>query len=193
MQLGMVGLGRMGANLTRRLMRDGHEVVVYDVNADSVQQLEGEGSIGTGSLEDFVNKLSKPRAAWVMVPAGDITDQTITSLSEVLEAGDTIIDGGNTHYVEDIRHANALREKGIHHVDVGTSGGVWGFERGFCLMIGGEEDVVDRLSSIFASVAPGAIVAKIGSRCFTISPSPPIIRQNPRSSPNTPPLVPTST
>jgi 6-phosphogluconate dehydrogenase len=155
MQLGMVGLGRMGAGIVRRLMKDGHDCVGYDVFPDAVKALEADGATGSGSLEEFAAKLEKPRAAWVMVPAGDITDKTIASLAEVLEEGDTIIDGGNTHYVDDIRHANMLREKGIHHVDVGTSGGVWGFERGFCLMIGGEKEIVDRLSPIFASVAPG--------------------------------------
>ena len=159
MQLGMVGLGRMGAGIVRRLLKDRHSCVGYDVFPDAVKALEADGATGSGSLEEFVAKLEKPRAAWVMVPAGDTTDQTITALSEVLEAGDTIIDGGNTHYVDDIRHANALREKGIHHVDVGTSGGVWGFERGFCLMIGGETEVVDRLSPIFASIAPGVDAA----------------------------------
>ena len=155
MQLGMVGLGRMGAGIVRRLMKDGHRCVGYDVFPDAVKALEADGATGSGSLEEFASKLDKPRTAWVMVPAGEITDKTISSLADVLEAGDTIIDGGNTHYVEDIRHANALREKSIHHVDVGTSGGVWGFERGFCLMIGGEKEVVDRLGPIFASIAPG--------------------------------------
>jgi 6-phosphogluconate dehydrogenase len=155
MQLGMVGLGRMGAGIVRRLMRDGHHCVGYDVFPDAVKALEADGAIGSGSLEEFAAKLEKPRAAWVMVPAGDITDKTIASLAEVLEEGDTVIDGGNTHYVDDIRHATMLRERGIHHVDVGTSGGVWGFERGFCLMIGGEKEIVDHLSPIFASVAPG--------------------------------------
>jgi 6-phosphogluconate dehydrogenase len=155
MQLGMVGLGRMGAGIVRRLMRDGHHCVGYDVFPDAVKALEADGATGSASLEEFVAKLEKPRAAWVMVPAGDITDKTIASLADVLEEGDTVIDGGNSHYVDDIRHATMLRERGIHHVDVGTSGGVWGFERGFCLMIGGEKEVVDRLSPIFASVAPG--------------------------------------
>jgi 6-phosphogluconate dehydrogenase len=159
MQLGMVGLGRMGAGIVRRLMKDGHRCVGYDVLPDAVKALEADGATGSSSIEEFVATLEKPRAAWVMVPAGDITDRTISALSEVLEDGDTIIDGGNTHYVDDIRHASALREKGIHHVDVGTSGGVWGFERGFCLMIGGESDVVDRLSPIFASIAPGVDAA----------------------------------
>jgi len=159
MQLGMVGLGRMGAGIVRRLMHDGHHCVGYDVSPDAVKALEGDGAIGSDSLADFAAKLEKPRGAWVMVPAGDITDKTIEALAEVLEPGDTIIDGGNTHYVDDIRHANDLREKGIHHVDVGTSGGVWGFERGFCLMIGGEDEVVTRLSPIFASIAPGVDAA----------------------------------
>ena len=155
MQLGMVGLGRMGSGLARRLMRDGHRCVGYDVFPDAVKSLEAAGATGSDSLADFVSKLEKPRAVWVMVPAGKITDETIGSLAAVLEPGDTIIDGGNTYYHDDLRHAAALREKGIHHVDVGTSGGVWGFERGFCLMIGGEEEVVQRLDPIFATIAPG--------------------------------------
>ncbi|MDN5863778.1 MAG: decarboxylating 6-phosphogluconate dehydrogenase [Gammaproteobacteria bacterium] len=155
MQLGMVGLGRMGAGLVRRLMRDGHRCIGYDVFPDAVKAIEADGALGTTSLEDFAAKLDKPRTAWVMVPAGETTDKTITALAEVLEPGDTIIDGGNTYYHDDLRHAAALGEKGIHHVDVGTSGGVWGFERGFCLMIGGEKEVVDRLGPIFASIAPG--------------------------------------
>ena len=159
MQLGMVGLGRMGANLTRRLMRDGHEVVVYDVNADSVHQLEGEGSIGTGSLEDFVNKLSKPRAAWVMVPAA-FAEQTTDALAELMEPGDIVIDGGNSYYRDDIDRAERYAEKGVHFVDVGTSGGVFGLERGFCLMIGGEDEVVQRLDPIFATIAPGVEAAE---------------------------------
>jgi 6-phosphogluconate dehydrogenase len=159
MQLGMVGLGRMGAGIVRRLLKDGHSCVGYDIHPDAVQALEADGAIGSLSLEEFAEKLEKPRTAWVMVPAGNITDRTIAGLAEVLEAGDVIIDGGNTHYIEDIRHAEALREKGIHHVDVGTSGGVWGFDRGFCLMIGGETEVVDRLSPIFASLSPGVDAA----------------------------------
>jgi 6-phosphogluconate dehydrogenase len=155
MQLGMVGLGRMGAGIVRRLTRDGHHCVGFDVNADAVKALEGDGIPGTTSLEEFAAKLDKPRTVWVMVPAGEITSQSIASLSQVLEAGDVIIDGGNTHYHDDIRHAKELREKGIHHVDVGTSGGVYGLERGFCLMIGGEDDVVERLYPLFASIAPG--------------------------------------
>ena len=159
MQLGMVGLGRMGAGIVRRLMRDGHRCVGFDVSPDAVSAIEADGATGASSLQDFVAKLEKPRAVWVMVPAGKITDSTIASLAEVLEPGDAVIDGGNTHYVDDIRHAAELREKGIHHVDCGTSGGVWGFERGFCLMIGGEKEVVDRLAPIFASVAPGVEAA----------------------------------
>ena len=159
MQLGMVGLGRMGAGLVRRLMADGHRCVAYDVSPDAVKAVEANGAVGAGSLKDFAAKLEKPRAAWVMVPAGEITDKTIAELAEVLEPGDTIIDGGNTYYHDDMRHAAALREKGIHHIDVGTSGGIWGFERGFCLMIGGEDEPVERLDPIFASIAPGVDAA----------------------------------
>ena len=159
MQLGMVGLGRMGAGIVRRLLRDGHRCVGYDLSPEAVAALEADGADGARTLEELAAKLEKPRAAWVMVPAGDITSKTITALSEVLEPGDTIIDGGNTHYVDDLRHAAELREKGIHHVDVGTSGGVWGLARGFCLMIGGEQEVVERLSPLFASIAPGVDAA----------------------------------
>jgi 6-phosphogluconate dehydrogenase len=159
MQLGMVGLGRMGAGLVRRLIADGHRCVGFDVSPDAVKAVEADGAIGAGSMADFAAKLEKPRAAWVMVPAGEITDKTIASLAEVLEPGDTIIDGGNTYYHDDLRHAAELKKKGIHHVDVGTSGGVWGIKRGFCLMIGGEKDVVERLSPLFASIAPGVEAA----------------------------------
>ena len=159
MQLGMVGLGRMGANLTRRLMRNGHEVVVYDVNAESVSRLESEGSIGTGSLEDFVAKLSKPRAAWVMVPAA-FAEQTTDALAELMGPGDIVIDGGNSYYRDDIERAERYLAKGIHFVDVGTSGGVFGLERGFCLMIGGEDEIVARLDPIFAALAPGVEAAE---------------------------------
>ncbi len=155
MQLGMVGLGRMGAGIVRRLMKDGHRCVGYDVFPDAVKALEADGAVGAMSLEEFAAKLEKPRTVWVMVPAGEITDKTIHSVAEVLEAGDVITDGGNTYYHDDIRHAAELAEKGIHHVDVGTSGGVWGFERGFCLMIGGEKEVVERLGPLFHSIAPG--------------------------------------
>ena len=140
MQLGMVGLGRMGANIVRRLMRDGHDCVVYDVNADAVKQLEAEGATGAESLEDFAAKLSKPRAAWVMVPAGEITESTVRDLGAQLESGDAIIDGGNSYYRDDIRRAAELAERGIDYVDCGTSGGVFGLERGYCLMIGGPDE-----------------------------------------------------
>ncbi len=159
MQLGMVGLGRMGAGIVRRLMADGHRAVGYDVSADAVKAVESEGVVGSSSLADFASKLDKPRAAWVMVPAGQITDTTISELAAVLEPGDIILDGGNTHYLDDVEHAKQLREKGIHHVDVGTSGGVWGAKRGFCLMIGGEQDVVQHLAPLFASIAPGMAAA----------------------------------
>jgi 6-phosphogluconate dehydrogenase len=153
-QLGMVGLGRMGANLSRRLMRNGHEVVVYDVNTDAVHQLESEGAIGTGSIEDFVSKLSKPRAAWVMVPAA-FAEQTTDRLAELMESGDIVIDGGNSYYRDDVDRAERYAKRGVHFVDIGTSGGVFGLERGFCLMIGGEDDIVQRLDPIFATLAPG--------------------------------------
>ena len=155
MQLGMVGLGRMGAGIVRRLLRAGHRCVGYDLSADAVAALADDGMVGASSLEELAAKLDKPRAVWLMVPAGQITDQTIAAVSEVLEAGDVIVDGGNSHYHDDIRHAAELRTKGIHHVDVGTSGGVWGLERGFCLMVGGETEVVERLGPIFAAIAPG--------------------------------------
>ncbi|HUE27188.1 MAG TPA: decarboxylating 6-phosphogluconate dehydrogenase [Solirubrobacteraceae bacterium] len=155
MQLGMVGLGRMGAGMVRRLIADGHRCVGFDVSPDAVKAVETDGALGSMSLEEFASKLEKPRTAWVMVPAGKITDSTINGLAEVLEPGDVIVDGGNTHYHDDIRHAAALREKGIHHVDCGVSGGVWGIDRGFCLMIGGEQDVVERLYPLFTSLAPG--------------------------------------
>jgi 6-phosphogluconate dehydrogenase len=172
MQLGMVGLGRMGAGIVRRLLRDGHHCVGYDVSADAVKALEGDGADGALSLEEFASKLDKPRTAWVMVPAGEITSKTIAGLAGVFEEGDVIIDGGNTHYRDDIRHAAELREKGIHHVDVGTSGGVWGLERGFCLMIGGEDDVVERLYPLFGSIAPGVDAAsRTPGRSGTPSPS----------------------
>ncbi len=155
MQLGMAGLGRMGANIVRRLLRDGHECVGYNRTPDAVSAVVAEGAVGASSLEDFASKLSPPRVAWVMVPAGAVTESVITALAEVLEPGDVIIDGGNTHYHDDIRRAAELAERGIHHVDVGTSGGVWGLERGYCLMIGGEQEVVERLGPLFHSIAPG--------------------------------------
>jgi 6-phosphogluconate dehydrogenase len=155
MQLGMVGLGRMGSNLVRRLMRDGHRCVVYDVNADVVKQLEGEGATGTTSLEDLVEKLEKPRPVWLMLPAA-IVDSTLQALVPLLEPGDAVIDGGNSYYRDDITRAKQLVAKNIHYVDCGTSGGVWGLERGYCLMIGGETEVVSRLDPIFKTIAPGA-------------------------------------
>ncbi len=154
MQLGMIGLGRMGANLVRRLMRDGHECVAYDVSADAVKALEGEGAAGATKLEDFVAKLDKPRAIWIMVPAA-VVDSTLADLVPLLDQGDIVIDGGNSYYHDDIRRAGELQKSGIHYVDVGTSGGVFGLDRGFCLMIGGEDDVVSHLDPIFATIAPG--------------------------------------
>ena len=154
MQLGMVGLGRMGANLVRRLMRDGHRCVVYDVNPDAVATLEAEGATGASSLEDFVAKLDTPRAMWLMLPAA-IVDPTLEKLIPYLEPDDVVIDGGNSYYRDDITRAHHLAEKKIHYVDVGTSGGVWGLERGYCLMIGGEDKVVSRLDPIFKTIAPG--------------------------------------
>ena len=153
MQLGMIGLGRMGANMVRRLMRAGHQCVVYDMSAEAVHQLAKEGAVGATSLDDFVGKLSAPRAVWLMVPAA-VVDKSITDLVPRLQRGDTIIDGGNSYYKDDIRRATELAEKGLHYVDVGTSGGVWGLERGFCHMIGGEPAVVQRLDPIFAALAP---------------------------------------
>ena len=155
MQLGMVGLGRMGAGIVRRLLQDGHTCVGYDIHADAVEALVADGADGATTLEELAAKLEAPRAVWVMVPAGEITTKTIEAVAEVLEPGDVVIDGGNTYYHDDLRHAAALREKGIHHLDVGTSGGVWGLRRGFCLMIGGETEVVTRLEPIFRTIAPG--------------------------------------
>ena len=155
MQLGMVGLGRMGANIVRRIMRDGHKAVVYDVSADAVAALEADGADGSTDLATFVQKIERPRNVWIMVPAGKITESVITQLAELLEPGDAIIDGGNSYYHDDIRHAANLKDKGIHFVDCGTSGGVWGLERGYCLMIGGPDEAVDRLKPIWRSVAPG--------------------------------------
>ena len=155
MQIGMVGLGRMGGNMARRLMRGGHEVVAYATDPKSVQQLASEGATGTTTLDDFVAKLRVPRTAWVMVPAGAATEQVVMDLAARMEAGDTIIDGGNSFYKDDVRRMKLLEQKRIHYVDVGTSGGVWGLERGYCLMIGGETDVVRRLDPIFKTLAPG--------------------------------------
>jgi 6-phosphogluconate dehydrogenase len=155
MQLGMIGLGRMGANLTRRLMRDGHRCVVYDISADAVKTLEAEGASGTTSLKEFVEKLERPRNIWIMVPAG-IVQQTLDQLHPLLDPDDIVIDGGNSYYRDDIARAKQLQADGLHYVDVGTSGGVWGLERGFCLMIGGETEPVQRLDPIFFTIAPGA-------------------------------------
>ncbi len=154
MQLGMVGLGRMGANIVRRLMYDGHQCVVYDVNQAAVRDLEGEGATGASSLKDFAAKLDKPRAAWLMLPAG-ITGATLDELAELLEPGDTVIDGGNSYYRDDIARARQLKPRQLHYVDCGTSGGVFGLKRGYCLMIGGEDEPVQRLDPIFKTIAPG--------------------------------------
>ena len=154
MQLGMVGLGRMGANLTRRLMRAGHEVVVHDIDADAIRVLEGEGATGATTLEDLVSALRPPRAAWIMVPAA-FAGQTAEQLAGLMEAGDIVIDGGNTYYRDDVERAKTFSTKGVHYVDVGTSGGVFGLERGFCMMIGGEPEIVAHLDPIFEALAPG--------------------------------------
>ncbi|HVA21838.1 MAG TPA: decarboxylating 6-phosphogluconate dehydrogenase [Candidatus Micrarchaeia archaeon] len=159
MQVGMVGLGRMGANLVRRLMRDGHECVVFDANPGAIAALEAEGATGASSLDDFVARLTPPRAAWIMVPAGAVTETTVEDLAQRMAAGDVLIDGGNSYYRDDIARAARLAGQGIHYVDVGTSGGVWGLERGYCLMIGGEDEVVARLRPIFATIAPGVEAA----------------------------------
>ena len=155
MQLGMIGLGRMGANMVRRLIKNGHNCVVFDRSPETVSNLVKEKAIGAASLADFIKKLAKPRAIWLMVPAA-VVDETISDLLPLLDAGDILIDGGNSYYVDDIRRAKDLAPKGIHYVDVGTSGGVWGLERGYCMMIGGEPDVVKHLDPIFATLAPGA-------------------------------------
>ena len=154
MQLGMVGLGRMGANMVRRLMKAGHECVVYDVFPKSVEELVKEKAVGSSSLQDFCSKLSKPRAIWLMVPAAAV-DETIAGIVPHLEKDDILIDGGNSYYIDDIRRAKELAPKGIHYVDVGTSGGVWGLERGYCMMIGGEQEQVQHLDPIFKTLAPG--------------------------------------
>jgi 6-phosphogluconate dehydrogenase len=155
MQLGMVGLGRMGANIVRRLMKRGHECVVYDVQPESVKALEREGAKGTTSLDDFVRKLKTPRAAWIMVPAGSPTEEIVNALGERLQGGDVLIDGGNSYFKDDIRRAYGLATKGVHYLDVGTSGGIFGLERGYCLMIGGPKGAFELLKPIFQSLAPG--------------------------------------
>jgi 6-phosphogluconate dehydrogenase len=155
MQLGMVGLGRMGANLARRLMRNGHRCVVFNRTRGPVDALVREGAVGSSSLEELVAKLDKPRAAWVMLPAGQPTENTVSELVRLMDQGDIVIDGGNSFYKDDIRRAQALQARGVHYVDVGTSGGVWGLERGYCMMIGGDTEAVVRLDPIFAALAPG--------------------------------------
>jgi len=154
MQIGMIGLGRMGASMVRRLLRDGHQCVVFDQNPDNVKDLGKEGATGTTSLDDFVAKLTPPRAVWLMVPAAAV-DDTLRGLRAQMQRGDTVVDGGNSHYIDDIRRAKELKPLGIHYIDVGTSGGVWGFERGFCLMIGGEAEPVRHLDPVFKTLAPG--------------------------------------
>jgi 6-phosphogluconate dehydrogenase len=158
MQLGMIGLGRMGANLVRRLMRDGHRCVVYDVSAEAVEQLQNEGATGATTLQDFVAALEKPRAMWIMVPAA-IVQQTLDQLTGLLEPGDIVIDGGNSFYRDDITRGKQLAEKQLHYIDCGTSGGIWGLDRGYCLMIGGEDGPVDHLDPIFKTIAPGESTA----------------------------------
>jgi len=155
MQLGMVGLGKMGANMTRRLMRGGHQLVVSDLSADAVKGLVGEGAVGSSSLQDMVSRLKAPRAVWIMVPAGGPTEQTVQSLAGFMQSGDIIIDGGNSNFKDDVRRAKMLKEKGIHYMDVGTSGGVWGLERGYCMMIGGPKEAMQHLDPIFKTLAPG--------------------------------------
>jgi len=155
MRIGMVGLGKMGANMARRLMRGGHEVVVTDLSADNVKKMAGEGSIASSSLDDFAAKLGKPRVAWLMVPAGGPTEKTVQALAQIFQAGDILIDGGNSYFKDDVRRSQQLKEKGIHYVDVGTSGGVWGLERGYCMMIGGPQKAVQQLDSVFKTLAPG--------------------------------------
>src|ERR1700723_1076788 len=156
MQLGMVGLGRMGANMTRRLMRGGHKLVVSDLSPDAVKDVAGDGATASSSLDDLVGKLTAPRAAWVMVPSGDPTEKTVEALLGRMQAGDTIIDGGNFYFKDDVRRSKLCAAKGVHYVDVGTSGGVWGLERGYCMMIGGPKEAVERLDPIFRTLAPGS-------------------------------------
>ena len=161
MQLGMIGLGRMGANIVRRVVKDGHEAVVYDNNPDAVKAMAGDDQItGISSMSEFADKLSAPRIVWVMVPAGDITTEVIEELAKILDTDDIVIDGGNSYYRDDIRHAKILSERGVRLLDCGTSGGVWGKERGYCLMIGGDEDAFNHAEPIFESVAPGVEAAE---------------------------------
>jgi 6-phosphogluconate dehydrogenase len=151
----MIGLGRMGSNMVRRLLRGGHDCVVYNRSPEPVQALAREGAVGTSSLDEFARRLERPRAAWLMVPAGSATEEVLLALADRFEPGDTVVDGGNSHYKDDLRRAEILAKKGIHFVDVGTSGGVWGLERGYCLMIGGEREAVERLEPVFQTLAPG--------------------------------------
>ena len=153
MQMGMIGLGRMGANMVRRLLKGGHECVVFDMNKSAVAELVKEGAVGTASLDELTNKLKKPRVTWMMVPAG-VVEETLADLNQRFEKDDIIVDGGNSYYIDDLRRAKMLRTKGIHYVDSGTSGGVWGLERGYCQMIGGEPDVVKHLDPLFSTLAP---------------------------------------
>jgi len=155
MQIGVIGLGRMGGNISRRLIKNGHEVVVYDHDAKAVAALSRDGATGAGGLDKLVQQLRPPRAVWVMLPAGKITEDVIGELAKLLAAGDIVLDGGNTFWRDDIRRAKMLKERNIHHVDVGTSGGVWGLDRGYCMMIGGDKAIVDRLDPIFSALAPG--------------------------------------
>ena len=155
MQLGMIGLGRMGGNIVRRLVSKGHECVVFDQSAEAIKSLAGDKIGGASGLADMVERLGKPRAVWVMLPAGEITEKTVVELGNLMEAGDTIIDGGNAFFQDDVRRGKALKAKGIHYIDCGTSGGVWGLERGYCMMIGGDKEAVDRLDPIFKALAPG--------------------------------------
>jgi 6-phosphogluconate dehydrogenase len=155
MQIGMIGLGRMGGNITRRLMQHRHEVVVYDHDAAAIAEVSRAGAIGAAGLDQLVQKLRPPRAVWVMLPAGKITEEVIAELATLLQADDVVLDGGNTFWKDDIRRAKMLKQRGIHHIDVGTSGGVWGLERGYCMMIGGTKEIVDRLDPIFEALAPG--------------------------------------
>jgi 6-phosphogluconate dehydrogenase len=172
MQIGMVGLGRMGANLVRRLMRGGHDCVVFDVNPAAVKELQGEGATGASSMEDLVAELDKPRAVWVMVPAGEVTGKVVGDLAGHMEPDDVVIDGGNSYYRDDIARSEALSGSGIHYVDVGTSGGVWGLERGYCLMIGGPNQIVDRLEPVFEAISPGVAAApRTSGRDGTPAPS----------------------
>jgi len=155
MRLGMVGLGKMGANMTRRLMRGGHELVVTDLSADNVRKMAGEGATASASLDDLVGKLGRPRIAWLMVPAGGPTEKTVQALAQRMQAGDILIDGGNSCFKDDVRRSHQLKDKGIHYVDVGTSGGIWGIDRGYCMMIGGPREAVQHLDPIFRTLAPG--------------------------------------